>query len=109
MAMSTEYPHIVRDPQGDPLIEGTMLKVAELVVEKLAYGWSPGELHLQHPYLTLAQIYAARACYWDHREELDREIAERRSCAKRPSESIRVSRRTSNSRRQRAPLGSSKI
>lgn len=47
MAIGTEYPHIVRGPQGNPLIEGTTLKVVELVVEKLAYGWSPEELHLQ--------------------------------------------------------------
>jgi hypothetical protein len=31
--------------------------VVELVVEKMAYGWSPEEFHLQHPYLSLGQIY----------------------------------------------------
>ncbi|MBF0328235.1 MAG: DUF433 domain-containing protein [Nitrospirae bacterium] len=35
------------------------MKVVELVVEKIAYGWSPEELHFQHPYLTLGQIYSA--------------------------------------------------
>jgi len=38
---------------------GTTLKVVELVLEQMAYGWSPEELHFQHPYLTLGQIYSA--------------------------------------------------
>ncbi len=35
------------------------MKVIEIVLEKIAYGWSPEELHFQHPYLTLGQIYSA--------------------------------------------------
>jgi uncharacterized protein (DUF433 family) len=77
MAVKTGYRHIVLDEKGRPVIEGTTLKVIELVVEKLAYGWSPEELKLQHPYLSLGQIHAALAYYWDHAEELDRRIAER--------------------------------
>ena len=53
------------------------MKVVELVLGKMAYGWSPEELHFQHPYLTLGQIHSALAYYWDHREELDRDIEER--------------------------------
>ncbi len=77
MAVKTEFPHIVLDEEGRPIIEGTSMKVVELVVERLAYGWSPEELHFQHPYLTLGQIHSALAYYWDHAEELDREIADR--------------------------------
>jgi len=77
MAVKTGYRHIVLDEKGRPVIEGTTLKVIELVVEKLAYGWSAEELKLQHPYLGLGQIHAALAYYWDHAEELDRRIAER--------------------------------
>lgn len=50
------------------------MKVTELVSEVMAYGWSPEELHFQHPYLTMGQIHSALAYYWDHAEELDREI-----------------------------------
>jgi len=46
-------------------------------IEQQAYGWSPDELHFQHPYLTLEQIHSTLACYWDHREELDRDIQRR--------------------------------
>jgi len=59
------------------MIQGTTLKVVELVVEKLAYGWSPEELLFQHPYLTLGQIHATLGYYWDHADELDKEITER--------------------------------
>jgi uncharacterized protein (DUF433 family) len=45
-----------------------------LVVEQQAYGWSPEELHFQHPYLTSGQIHSAPACYWDHREEPERMV-----------------------------------
>jgi uncharacterized protein (DUF433 family) len=74
MAIETEYRHIALDKRGTPVIQGTTIKVIELVVERLAYGWSPEELHFQHPSLTLGQIHAALAYYWDHAQTLDREI-----------------------------------
>ena len=39
--------------------------------------WSPDELQLQHPYLILGQIHSALAYYWDHKEQLDRDIERR--------------------------------
>lgn len=75
--MKTKYPYVLLDDKGVPFIEGTSMKVTELVVEKFAYAWSPEELHLQHPYLSLGQIHAALAYYWDHSDELDRIISER--------------------------------
>lgn len=73
----TGYEHIVIDENGVPIIANTTMKVIELVVEKIAYGWSPEELHFQHPYLTLGQIYSALAFYWDHVEELNQDIKRR--------------------------------
>jgi uncharacterized protein (DUF433 family) len=75
--LSTSYEHIVLDENGVPTIDGTSMKVVELVLETAAYGWSPEELHFQHPYLTLGQIHSALAYYWDHAEELDRDIERR--------------------------------
>ena len=75
--MKTRYEHIVLNEDRVPEIVGTTLKVVELVVEQQAYGWSPEELHFQHPYLALGQIHLALAYYWDHREELDRDIQRR--------------------------------
>ncbi len=73
----TRYGHIVLNELKVPIIAGTNMKVIELALEKSAYGWSPEELHFQHPYLTLGQIYAALAYYWDHQEELDQDIERR--------------------------------
>ncbi len=75
--METRYEHITLNEDHVPSIAGTTMKVVELVVEQQAYGWSPEELHFQHPYLTLGQIHSALAYYWDHREELDRDIRRR--------------------------------
>jgi len=74
MRAGVGYPHVVLDEQNRPLVAGTTMKVLELVVEQHAYGWSPEELHFQHPDLTLGQIHGALAYYWDHADELDREI-----------------------------------
>ena len=73
----TEYEHIAIRQDGVPVIAGTTMKVVELVTEKLAYGWSPEELHFQHPYLTLGQIYSALAYYWDNGEQLNQDIEHR--------------------------------
>lgn len=75
--METRYEHVVLNEDYVPSIAGTTMKVVELVVEQQVYWWSPEELHFQHPYLTLGQIHPAVAYYWDHREELDRDIQRR--------------------------------
>ena len=77
MTQATAYEHVVVDESGVPLIEGTTMKVVELVLETHAYGWSPDELQFQHPYLTLGQIHSALAYYRGHKEVLDRDIKRR--------------------------------
>ena len=49
------------DEKGVPWISGANTKVVEVVLDKLAYGWSPEEIHFQHPHLSLAQIHASRS------------------------------------------------
>ena len=56
------------------------MKVVELVLDHLAYGWSPEALHFQHPYLGMGEIYSALAYYWDHTAELDQELERRLQC-----------------------------
>ena len=53
------------------------MKVIELVQAQMANGWSAEELQAQFPYLSLGQIHSALAYYWDHKEELDQDIARR--------------------------------
>jgi uncharacterized protein (DUF433 family) len=76
-AANTTYEHVQSGADGVPLIAGTNMKVVELVMAQLAHGWSPEELYFQHPYLTLGQIHAALAYYWDHKQELDADIERR--------------------------------
>lgn len=76
-SVQTSYEHIVLDEKGTPIIAGTTMKVVELIVEKLAHGWSAEELYFQHPYLTLGQIYSALAYHADHQAELEKDIENR--------------------------------
>ena len=71
-------PHIWLDEEKRAWIDDTNVKVVEVVLDHLAYGWSPEEMHYQHPHLSLAQIYAALAHYYDHQAEFDRQIEESR-------------------------------
>lgn len=65
------------DEQGVAWVSGTNTKVIEVVLDKLAHGSSPEEIHFQHPHLSLAQIHAALAYYYEHQSELDAEIERR--------------------------------
>ena len=67
--------HIHLDDRGVAWIDDTNTKVIEIVEEVLAYGWSAEEVHFQHPHLSLAQIYAALAYYYDHQQKFDEQIA----------------------------------
>ena len=62
------------DEKGVPWISGANTKVVEVVLDKIAHGWSPEEMHRQHPHLSMAQIHAALAYYYEHQAELDAEI-----------------------------------
>ncbi len=77
MIAETQYQHVLLNEDNVPIIAGTAMKVVELILDSKAYGWSPEELHFQHPHLTLGQIYSALAYYWDHQAELDQDIERR--------------------------------
>ena len=64
------------DEHGVAWIIGANTKVVEVVLDKMAYGLSPEEMHRQHPHLSLAQVHAALAFYYDHQAEFNAAIAE---------------------------------
>ena len=66
--------HIELDERGVAWVTDANIKVIEIMLDKLAYGWSPEEIHFQHPHLSMAQIHAALAYYYDHQIEFDAEI-----------------------------------
>ncbi|MGM0575287.1 MAG: DUF433 domain-containing protein [Myxococcota bacterium] len=77
MLRKTDWGHIVIDNDGTPVIAGTSIKVVEVVLDHVAYGWSPEELHFQHPHLSMGQIHSALAYYWDHKANFERDIERR--------------------------------
>ena len=52
-------------------------EVVDVVLDKMAYGWSPEEMHRQHPHLSMAQIHAALSYYYEHQNEVDADIERR--------------------------------
>jgi uncharacterized protein (DUF433 family) len=70
------YPHIEK-PEGEParLRRVPRVRVAQVVMDYLAHGWSVDEICRQHPYLRSAEAHAAMAFYFDHQAEIDKEIA----------------------------------
>ncbi len=59
-------PHVRLDQQGSAWIDDTNVKVIEVAKDWLAHGSSPEEMCIQYPHLSLAQIHAALAHYYDH-------------------------------------------
>ena len=77
MSIIASIEHIVEDDHGVAWIKDANVKVIEIVLDQQAYGWSPEEIHFQHPHLSLSKIHSALAYYYDHQPQLDREIQRR--------------------------------
>jgi uncharacterized protein (DUF433 family) len=75
MAGGLTYPHIEKQ-DGEParLQRVRRVRVAQIVMDYIAHGWTAEEMCRQHPYLIPAEAHAAMAYYYDHQEEIDREI-----------------------------------
>jgi uncharacterized protein (DUF433 family) len=84
-----------------PIIAGTRIKVRSIALDRIAHGWDAEEIQRHHPDLTLGQIHSALAYYYDHQEEMDRDIAERRCRV----ESLRADSLESPGRRKLRSLG----
>ena len=74
---TVEQVHIVKNEGicgGQPRIAGTRIKVQHIVLEYERLGWIPDQICDAHPGLTLADVYAAIAYYYDHKNEIDSAI-----------------------------------
>jgi len=83
-------------------VDDTNIKVIEVVLDHLAYGWNAETIQENHPHLSLAQVYAALAWYYDHQIELDAEIErqdERIRALRAASEPSSLQRRLAAQRR----------
>lgn len=78
MSVTTLYQHIVSTPSvlgGKPRIEGHRISVQNIVIWHEHLGYSVDEIAADYN-LTLSEIYSALAYYYDHKDEIDKTIAE---------------------------------
>ena len=75
MASVIGYPHIIKEDGKTARLENhPRVRVAQIVMDYLAYGWSADEIHRQHPHLALAEVHAAMGYYYDNQAQIDAEI-----------------------------------
>src|SRR3954466_6825091 len=63
---------------GEPHILGHRIKVRHVVVWHEQMGMTPTEIAVTYPTITLAQVHAALAYYYDHRDEIHAAIEDER-------------------------------
>lgn len=101
VSQPTEYPHVVLDG-GWSRIEGSRMKVHHLASAHLLHGWSAQELQRQFPDLSLAVIHSALAYYYDHRAEIDRQVAEADAAVQKTLHQVAVKRPSREALEERA-------
>jgi uncharacterized protein (DUF433 family) len=72
--MSNTVPHITKTPGvcgGRACIAGHRIRVLDIVVWHEKRGYSPDEIVDMFPGITLADVYAALAYYFDNRDEIE--------------------------------------
>lgn len=75
--LSLSYPHIQKQDNLPARLQRLpRIRISQIVMDYLAYGWSVEEMCRQHLYLTPAEAHAAMGYYFDHQEEIDREISQ---------------------------------
>jgi uncharacterized protein (DUF433 family) len=74
MSSIASYPHIILDASGTARIGQTRYKVLHLAAEHFHYGWSAEELLRQHPDLRPEEVYAALTFFYDHHDDLVKQM-----------------------------------
>lgn len=71
--------HIEKKPGvcgGKACVAGTRIRVQDIYVWHELRGQGPDEIVTNFPQLTLADVHAALAYYWDHSQEIQQEMAQ---------------------------------
>jgi uncharacterized protein (DUF433 family) len=77
LEVSREHIEIDQGAGGPkPRVAGQRIRVQDVAIWHEKLGRSPDEIVHDYPTLTLADVHAALAYYWDHRDEIERAIAE---------------------------------
>ena len=75
-AQKTSYPYIISDPgiaDGSPIIQGTRTTVRS-IAGYYQMGLTVDEILNNLSHLTISQVHSALAYYFDHQEEIDKDI-----------------------------------
>lgn len=75
VTVTTPVPSLIYlDEQGRARIQGVRTKVIQIAIDR-KNGLDAEAIQEEYPYLSLAQIHAALAYYYDRQEEMDAQIA----------------------------------
>lgn len=67
-----DHIEIVQGPNGPKArVAGSRIRVQDVVIWHEKLGMSPDEIVHHYPTITLADVHAALAYYWDHRDEIE--------------------------------------
>ena len=80
MNRAVQYRYITSDKEilsGEPIIKGTRTSV-RAIVEYWRLGYSPEEIPIHLPHLTLAQVFEALSYYSDNQAEINDYIEKNR-------------------------------
>jgi uncharacterized protein (DUF433 family) len=76
MAIAQPVDVIVSDPDvrnGQPIIAGTRIRLSDVIASHIFRGLSPDDVAVNYR-LTLAQVYAALAYYYQNKPEMDAQM-----------------------------------
>lgn len=68
--------HVSLDKNGVAYISGTTMKMAHIAIDAETWGMTPQQIQENYPRLSLAQVHAALAYYYDHKDAIDARIAQ---------------------------------
>jgi uncharacterized protein (DUF433 family) len=85
-----------RDGDSRAYVAGTRLRVQDIVSDHERHGLSPEEIAREYPHISLAQVHAALAYYYDHRDEVRAQMKSDEDYARRAEEEQNRGRSTSS-------------
>jgi uncharacterized protein (DUF433 family) len=84
--MESMINHIESSPQrcgGKPCVVGTRIRVWDIYVWNVLQGRSPEDIVHNFPQLSLADVHGALAYFWDHQQEIRRQMKQAENLAER--------------------------
>jgi uncharacterized protein (DUF433 family) len=92
MSSVVAYPHISIDANGTARIGDSRYKVLHLAGEHYHGGWAAEEILRQHPDLRPEEVYAALTYFYDHYDDMVRQLKENAEYAAKMREGQTLSR-----------------